>query len=258
MNQPKYTFDIEVHHLKDPEIIVPVIMKFIAPESVVDVGCGTGTFLHVFQKNGVKKILGLDGDWVNRELLYKNVHPDDFKTIDLEKGLKVGEKFDLAICLEVLEHLEAKYSDQMVKELTQLSDIILFSAAIPGQPGQNHVNCQWPEYWIDKFRSCGYSFYDVLRPVFWNNEELSWWYRQNIFLVINDGIDIDLKGIKDLSVPGVKSLVHPGCYMLALQDSSGYSELRDQYYSLLKGKAQFKTYCKMIARYLLRKLSLYK
>ena len=131
-----------VHNLKDPEIIVPVIMEMLRPQSVVDVGCGTGTFLHVFENHGVKKILGLDGDWVNREQLAKNISPDKFMVVDLEKGIDVDEKFDLAVCLEVLEHLGEEYADNVVKSLTQLSNIILFSAAIPGQPGQNHVDGQ--------------------------------------------------------------------------------------------------------------------
>ena len=60
MSELRYIHDETAHNLKDPEIIVPVIMGVLNPKSVVDVGCGIGTFLHVFSDFGVKNLLGLD------------------------------------------------------------------------------------------------------------------------------------------------------------------------------------------------------
>lgn len=237
-------------------------MEMLSPQSVVDVGCGTGTFLHVFENHGVKKILGLDGDWVNREQLAKNISPDKFMVVDLEKGIDVDEKFDLAVCLEVLEHLGEEYADNVVKSLTQLSNIILFSAAIPGQPGQNHVNGQWPEYWIQQFKVCGFSFHDVLRPVFWDNKDLAWWYKQNMFLVVKNESENPLKGFADFQNTGMKAIVHPDTLGLEVQKaeelSAMHGNLLNQYHAVMKGKASFKTYIKLIAKYILGKLSLYK
>lgn len=49
--------------------IVPIVMELIQPKSVIDVGCGVGTWLAVFAENGVKDFRGIDGSWVNKSLL---------------------------------------------------------------------------------------------------------------------------------------------------------------------------------------------
>jgi 2-polyprenyl-3-methyl-5-hydroxy-6-metoxy-1,4-benzoquinol methylase len=61
--------------------------------------------------------------------------------LDLEK------EFDLVVSLEVAEHLPASAADQFVNTLVKHGKKILFSAAIPGQGGQDHLNEQWPDYW---------------------------------------------------------------------------------------------------------------
>lgn len=144
---PKYIHEENTHNLIDPQIIVPVIMDLIKPQSVIDVGCGLGTFLRVFAHYGVTDLLGLDGSWVNKTLLEKNLEIGKFQEVDLEIGFKVARRFDLAICLEVVEHLGENSAENFIESLTTASDCILFSAGIPGQFGQNHVNEQWPDYW---------------------------------------------------------------------------------------------------------------
>ena len=47
---------------------------------------------------------------------------------------------------------------QLVATITKHGDAVLFSAAIPGQGGQDHLNEQWPEYWQKKFEVNGYYF----------------------------------------------------------------------------------------------------
>lgn len=259
MGLSNYIHEESVHNLRDPEIIVPVIMEVLHPQSVVDVGCGTGTFLHVFEKHGVKKILGIDGDWVNKEQIAKHIKPDKFIIVDLEKGIEVDEKFDLAVCLEVMEHLEEIHADKIVKNLTKLSDIIFFSAAIPGQPGQNHVNLQWPVYWNKKFQQFGYTFHDVLRPIFWNKNDLAWWYRQNMFIVVKNGIEYKLKGFDLYKDSEIKSFIHPDFYMEGARKLKSlgltYDSLLSKYNSILSGKSSLKTYTKILAKYLFRKFS---
>ena len=146
MKDKNYIHDEQAHNLTDPSIIVPVIVNVLNPKSVVDVGCGIGTFLNVFKQNGVNDILGLDGPWVDKNLLANHISLEDFKEVDLEKGFEIDKKFDLALCLEVLEHIQDHFSSNIVKSLTLASDYIVFSASIPGQMGQNHVNEQWPDH----------------------------------------------------------------------------------------------------------------
>src|SRR5690606_16087480 len=133
----------EKHNLIAPSIIAPYVFKEVRPKSVVDVGCGLGTFLRAFKDLGVKDVYGLDGPWVRRDLLYKYIEEGEFEEADLEKPIEVTRRFDLAISLEVAEHLSEARADGFVADLGKLSDNILFSAAIPGQGGDHHINEQW-------------------------------------------------------------------------------------------------------------------
>lgn len=182
MNEPKrYHHTTDVHNVKDASEVVPVLIKMFSPGSVADVGCGLATWLKVFQDEGVKNITGFDGEYVDTSKLY--IATSCFKKVDLEKPLVLSERFDMALCLEVAEHLSIESAPVLVKSLTAASDVIIFSAAVPGQGGQNHINEQWPQWWSALFEKQGYHFYDVFREQFWNNENIAWWYRQNIFLV---------------------------------------------------------------------------
>ena len=73
---------------------------------------------------------------------------------DLERdNLKDTRTFDVAISMEVAEHLPEKIADRYVDLLTGLSNIIVFTAAYPGQGGDDHVNEQPALYWISKFQA---------------------------------------------------------------------------------------------------------
>ena len=68
-----------------------------------------------------------------------------FRVVDLTVPWTLERKFETALCLEVAEHLEETSSSLLIKMLTAHADTIVFSAPCPGQNGQHHVNCQWPE-----------------------------------------------------------------------------------------------------------------
>lgn len=258
MQEKKYYHD-EIHHnLKAPSIIVPYLIKGINPHSVVDVGCGIGTFLNVFKKEGVEEIIGLDGEWVNLELLQKYIDVDNLIITDLEKEFALERRFDLAISLEVAEHIKETNSNIFVANLTKLSDVIVFSAAFPGQGGQNHVNEQWPSYWAEKFRKHGYNFYDVLRPVFWNNKDIDIWYRQNIFLVLKEGKEHIANCFDGMQQPDYLNIIQPEIFESHLLNSEKLVNLKIEHEKLLKGRADLKTYTKIMLKYFLRKLNLYR
>jgi len=176
----KYIHTEDVHNFKAAEEIIPFILSLLHPKSVVDVGCGIGTWLKVFKDNGVTEILGIDSWYVDKNDL--KIDSADFIEYDLEESFKTEKKFDLAISLEVAEHLNVESADVFVKTLSELSDVLIFSAAIPNQGGQNHINEKEPEYWINKFKQNGFNVYDVLRPIFWKNPNVDSWYKQNILV----------------------------------------------------------------------------
>jgi hypothetical protein len=174
--------------------VLPVIFDAIGtPNSVIDVGCGIGTWLSVCNDLGVKNIIGLDGQHVltTGQLLISDVNfmPVDFERID---EINLNYKFEFLISLEVAEHIHEKSADKFIELLTSLSDIILFSAAIPGQTGMNHFNEQYPEYWREKFTRHGFEFFDI-RTGFWDNSNIEWWYRQNMFLVANSAVAANIE-----------------------------------------------------------------
>lgn len=164
--------------------ILPYIFGLIGkPDNVIDIGCGTGTWLKVCKDLGVSQVRGYDGPHVldTNQLLISKA---EFTPLNLENlsTHENPEKYDLAICLEVVEHLSPFSAEKIVNYLCQISNVILFSAAMPGQTGENHLNEQYPDYWHKLFRDNGFTFYD-LRGKYWNNEKVEWWYRQNIYLV---------------------------------------------------------------------------
>lgn len=185
MSKTRYVHTTDVHNTLAAEIVVPYLLKYQKVNSVIDIGCGTGTWLKVFQNQGVKNIKGIDGHHLNPEVLV--VPKEHVELKDLESPFEVSEKFDLAICLEVAEHLKPESAQSFIASICKLSDTLVFSAALPGQGGQNHLNEQWPSYWKTIFDQYGFDLVDCLRGYFWDNNKVDWWYRQNMFLVVKKG-----------------------------------------------------------------------
>jgi SAM-dependent methyltransferase len=159
--------------------------------SAVDFGCGTGTWLAALKKYDVTDIKGLDGSWVKKEAL---VIPEEcFVEADFDKEIRLDKKYDLAITIDVGEHLLEKSARGFVKALTDASDIILFSSAIPFQGGTNHVNEQWPAYWNKLFNENDYIAVDCLRKRFWNNMDILGFHRQNIMIYVRRSKQQEIK-----------------------------------------------------------------
>lgn len=166
--------------LTSPRAIVPIVYDLIHPASVIDVGCGTGAWLAVFQEHGVQRILGLDGVHVNPDWL--KINKNCFRPVDLSQSIEFDDRFDLALCLEVAEHLPLAASGRLIDFLVKTAPWVLFSAAIPLQGGASHVNEQWPEYWHEEFKKRDYVKLDIIRRQIWTDKGIDYWYRQNMYL----------------------------------------------------------------------------
>lgn len=164
--------------------ILPLVLDVIKPASVIDIGCGTGNWLAIAHELGVHEILGVDGPWVKGHLA---IAPENFLQHDLSTPLKLDRRFDLALSLEVAEHLPASAARVFVQSLCEAADVVLFSAAIPGQGGRRHVNEQWPAYWAALFADLRYECYDFVRPRIWNNPRVTWHYAQNSMVFARAG-----------------------------------------------------------------------
>jgi SAM-dependent methyltransferase len=172
--------------LMSAETVVPLVIKLLEPASVVDIGCGIGTWLSVFRARGVGEILGVDGSYINQAKLL--IPAALFKPMDLTMPITLPHRFDLAVSLEVAEHLPARCAAQFIESLCQAAHAVLFSAAIPGQGGTHHVNEQWPEYWRRLFARRAFRMFDPFRPVLWYDETVAACYRQNLFLFVHEDL----------------------------------------------------------------------
>jgi len=204
--------------LASAEIILPIVFDLVAPQSVVDVGCGVGMWLSYCLAHGVHDVLGIDGNYVKAEQLH--IPEENFKTLDISKPFHIDKKADLVICLEVGEHLPESSAHDFVVSLTNIAPVILFSAAIPYQPGTHHINMQWPEYWAALFKKQGYAPVDCIRRKVWTNPKVEYWYAQNSILYVKESDVSKYPLIEREIAHGYSSalpLVHPRRYFYALK-----------------------------------------
>jgi SAM-dependent methyltransferase len=186
-------------------VILPIVISLLKPASLVDVGCGAGHWLAAASELGIADIIGVEGNWIGAaELAFPR---EKIVIHDLGAPLDLGRKFDLAISLEVAEHLPESRAREFVHSLCRAADKVLFSAAIPGQGGRRHINEQWPKYWADLFGELGYGCHDLLRLQVWNNPRVLWYYAQNCLLFARKGTGSGL-GPPAEPLP----LVHPSAW----------------------------------------------
>lgn len=193
--------------LKSAKAVVPLVLSAINVHSVIDVGCGVGTWASEFLTNGIVDITGIDGAYVDPSTLL--IPHDRFHARDLSQPIELNRTFDLAVCLEVAEHLPVSRAAELVYDLTRLAPCILFSAAIPGQGGTNHINEQQLSFWRCLFSQRGYTSIDLLRHAVWENSDVEWWYRQNVVVFAKEDHPIIQRGL-----PEALDLVHPALFTL--------------------------------------------
>jgi Methyltransferase domain len=164
-------------------VVVGHVLESFRIGSSVEVGCGYGHWTRSLSEAGIADTRAVDGPWTDRAQL---VIPEGwFKVADLSQPLQLDRRFDLAVCLEVAEHVAAPAAPTLVESLAAASDLLLFGAAIPYQGGAGHINEQWPSWWRAKFDARGYEAFDIIRPRIWADRSIHYWYRQNTFVYVN-------------------------------------------------------------------------
>lgn len=190
--------------------VIPYLLQQFKIDSVVDLGCGIGTWLAVFAENGVTDFLGCDGSYVPQG--YLQIPQSSFRAVDLSQSLEFERRYSLAMSMEVAEHIAPESAEAFVKKLTELSDIVLFSAALPYQGGTGHVNENLPEYWALLFRKYDYVPLDIIRDNFWLNGMVCPWYRQNTIVYIKKSLWQESYSHLPMADRQVLTRIHPEMY----------------------------------------------
>lgn len=214
------------------ENIFSLLLKFLPQiNSVVDFGCGLGAWLAVLKNIGINEIKGYDGHWVDKKSL--EIPTECFEAVDLSKDIAVKKRYDMAISIEVAEHLPEASAKIFVHTLTSASDIVLFSAAIPYQGGTNHINEQWQNYWYDLFREDGYLGIDI-RSLMWNNAKIKPWYKQNIILYVKENKKSEIHLPNEHTNTQCPNIVHPEFYANKMRQLAQNIPLRALYKTAIK------------------------
>jgi SAM-dependent methyltransferase len=138
---------------------VPQMAQSIAetfhPQSVIDIGCGSGALLVALRKLGVRRLLGFDASEAGLDIA--RARGLDTRKFDIvTEKLLYSACYDVAVSMETAEHLPASAADRYIELLCSLAPFIIFTAAHPGQGGIGHLNEQPPEYWIALFNAHGF------------------------------------------------------------------------------------------------------
>lgn len=178
-----YARDIRTDRQHTYKSIVDCCMNlFPATRSVIDFGCGSAWMLYYFMRDYSCEIKGIEPNELAK--VYMSAEVRDFIDIqDLRDPLRLWKKFDLALCLEVVEHIIDSYSDTVISNITKGAPILVFSAASPGQGGSEHVNERFFEYWMEKLLLANFEFCPVLTLAaknFLKEARIKSWYANNI------------------------------------------------------------------------------
>jgi hypothetical protein len=205
--------------ISSAEVILPMVFDQFRPKTVVDIGCGHGIWLRKCRQQGATGLLGVDGTYIDSNQML--TPPECFMAMDLNHPGRIDRKFDLAMSLEVAEHLKPEATDAFLELLTSLSDQILFSAGIPGQEGDAHINARWPAFWINEFGKRGYVALDFIRPRIWHDETVALWYRQNILFFVSEKLYNSSAKIRELPRANCLHLIDEGSLqsLLGLRES---------------------------------------
>ena len=196
-----------------------MLLKLLPIKSVIDFGCGRGEWLSKFKEHGVTDIRGIDGAHFDQGKLL--IPKEAFTAYDLEclrEGpFALDRAYEMALNLEVAEHLTVECAGHLVESLVKAAPLILFSAAIPGQGGVNHVNEQWPSFWRQQFSRWEYRLFDPVRRFIYGERRIPWWYRQNLVLYASRSAVTQYSALSAMAI----QIDDPVCEWIHVTNSTG-------------------------------------
>lgn len=205
-------FDTLRGSFRSAQRLLPLALDLVQPQTLIDVGCGNGAWARVARDAGCT-VVGIDGDWVPRDQLLIEQH--EFRPVDLVSPPALDERYDMAVSVEVAEHLPPASAVPFVRFLTKLAPVVLFSGAVPFQRGTSHINERLASYWVDLFRQEGYEAFDVIRPRCWTDRQIDFYYRQNC-LIFAAGDNPALTAAADAAAHPI-DIIHPDALPILAQ-----------------------------------------
>jgi hypothetical protein len=177
----------------DYRLIAEAIVQQYNPQSVIEFGCGKGDLSRAFASMGLS-VFAFDG-YANPD--FYELENITFAKVDFNGTLALKthlaalkRKFDVAICLEVAEHLDPSVSSELIEVITSVSDVVIFSAAVPGQGGDGHINCRSREFWYDQFTKNNFEIADTIRVRLRGKDDVAVWYRLNVIDYVKRNVNV--------------------------------------------------------------------
>ncbi len=190
----------------DYQPIADAIINQYAPKSIIEFGCGSGQLSKALAASGVE-ITALDGYATPDFAGISNIsfHKVDLNNPDEAQTFlrSLNRKFDLAISMEVAEHLDPSVSASLIEMMTSVAEVVVFSAAVPEQDGDGHINCQSRSFWHDLFEKNSFQLKDTIRKQIRDNARVGKWYALNTVDYVRKTTSLSIQEYQEL----IKNLV---------------------------------------------------
>jgi trans-aconitate methyltransferase len=135
------------------DLLAKTLIKVFKPQTVVDVGCGSGGIGQALLAHGAGAVHGFD--FSSDSITVAQAKLTSARQLDVTKAEAIPATGDLCLCTEVAEHLPPKFGPHLVNLLARVAPAVVFTAAHPGQGGHLHVNLRPRDYWIELFEQAG-------------------------------------------------------------------------------------------------------
>jgi cyclopropane fatty-acyl-phospholipid synthase-like methyltransferase len=168
--------DTTAKHYHDQTLsqsIIDVLLDYNV-KTVLDLGCGRGDY--------AKKIIehNIRCDCYDGHPDTKIITQGICDTIDLSKPISLAKTYDCVISLEVGEHIPQSCEHNFITNILKHShDLVILSWAIPGQPGDGHVNCKTNDYIINLIEQQKFYFDSQITQLFRRQSSL-WWFKNTL------------------------------------------------------------------------------
>lgn len=141
--------DIDRNERAQADRIAAWVVQMYRPASVIDFGAGIGTYLEPFQR---RKVHTMGCEVRDAGLMRPRV--ENIQRLDITKPMDIG-KYDVGLCLYVLEHLDRKGASDAMIAMAQVVRVLVFAAAQPGQ-GSQAGNVHHVRNWIRMLENRGF------------------------------------------------------------------------------------------------------